>query len=351
MKRLINVKIILYLVFILTGCATTTVRLPNVQEEQVREMKGKEYIVQSGDSLSKLADKFYDDHYVWPAILEATNDKAKVDNSFNKIEDHEYIKVGHKLWIPDVSEIEHFLAEAEIRGDVAEHEKETAHWSYKGDVGPDSWGDLDRFFELCSEGTEQSPIDISNLWIHDVPEIKFYYSPTIMTILNNGHTVQVNYDDGSFVDIEGTRYGLVQFHFHIPSEHTFNGQFSAMEMHLVHESSNGDFAVIGVMINEGRNNDILDLVWNHLPPDEGPRKTIDININVFDLLPPEKQAYLYNGSLTTPPCSEGIIWLVMNTPIEVSKSQIKAFQYLFNSNNRPVQPLHNRKVVAGSPIK
>ena len=315
------------------------------------EMKGMEYVVLSGDNLSKLAEKFYDDHFAWPAILEATNDKANVDKHFNKIEDPENINVGHKLWIPDISEIEHFLAEAEIRGDVAAHEKETAHWSYKGSTGPASWGDIDRFFELCSEGAEQSPIDISTLWIHDVPETKFYYSPTILTILNNGHTVQVNYDDGSFIDIEGTRYDLVQFHFHIPSEHTFNGQFSAMEMHLVHESSDGEFAVIGVMINEGRNNDILDLIWDHLPPDEGPRKTIGININVFDLLPPERQTYLYNGSLTTPPCSEGIIWLVMNAPIEASKSQIKAFQHIFNSNNRPVQLLHNRKVVADSSIK
>ena len=169
--------------------------------------------------------------------------------------------------------------------------------------------------------------------------------------MNNGHTVQVNYDDGSFIDIEGTRYDLVQFHFHIPSEHTFNGQFSAMEMHIVHESPGGRFAVIGVMINEGRNNDILDLVWDHLPPDEGPWKTIGININVFDLLPPEKQAYLYNGSLTTPPCSEEVIWFIMNNPIEISKNQIKAFKQIFNSNNRPVQLLRNRKVAAGSPIK
>ncbi len=119
----------------------------------------------------------------------------------------------------------------------------------------------------------------------------------------------------------------------------------------MHESSDGEFAVIGVMMNEGRNNDILDLVWDHLPPYEGPKKTIGININVFDLLPPEKQSYLYNGSLTTPPCSEEVIWFVMNTPIEVSKNQIKAFKEIFNSNNRPVQLLHNRKVVAGSPIK
>jgi len=345
------VKIILYLVFILTGCATTTVRLPDVNKEQVRERKGKEYIVQSGDSLSKLADKFYDDHYAWPAIEEATNDKAEIDKSFNKIDDPEDIKVGHKLWIPDVSEIVHFLTEAEIDGDIDAHEKGTAHWGYKGDIGPDSWGGLGRFFELCSEGSEQSPVDISNLWIHDVPEIKFYYSPTILTILNNGHTVQVNYDDGSFIDIEGTRYDLVQFHFHIPSEHTFNGQFSAMEMHIVHESPGGEFAVIGAMMNEGTNNDILDLIWDHLPPDEGPWKTIGININVFDLLPPEKQAYFYNGSLTTPPCSEEVIWFILNTPIEVSKNQIKAFKQIFNSNNRPVQILHNRKVAADSPIK
>ena len=111
--------------------------------------------------------------------------------------------------------------------------------------------------------------------------------------MNNGHTVQVNYDDdGSFINIEGVRYDLVQFHFHIPSEHTFNGQFSAMEMHLVHESSDGEFAVIGVMINEGRNNDILNFIWDHLPPDEGPRKTIGININAFDLLPQERETYL-----------------------------------------------------------
>ena len=316
---------------------------------QASDMKGQEYIVQAGDHMDKLAEEFYDDSLAWPAIMEATNDKAHFDRSFNIIDDPEHLQVGQKLWIPEISEVVYFLSEAEIRGDISAHGKDEVHWGYEGETGPAAWGRLDQFFTECEDGTRQSPIDITTLTLQNVADIAFHYQPTALTILNNGHTIQVNYDDGSFIEVEGRRYALVQFHFHTPSEHTFAGQFAAMEMHLVHADVDGNLAVIGVMISDGKKNAALASVWEHLPAEEGPKQTLDVTINALDLLPIQQQTYRYSGSLTTPPCSEGVSWFVMTTPIEASISQVKAFKQIFKFNNRPVQPRNDRDVVMDVP--
>jgi len=305
--------------------------------------------VQAGDLITKLAERFYNDPFAWPAILAATNSLAKFDSSFIKIDDPEHLQVGQKLWIPDISEVVHFLTVAEIRGDIMAHGKDEVHWGYEGETGPDAWGSLDPFYTACSEGKQQSPIDITMLALQTLEDINFHYEPTALTILNNGHTIQVNYDDGSFVEFGGNRYALVQFHFHTPSEHSFAGQLAAKEMHLVHENAEGNLAVVGVMINEGKKNAALAPVWEHLPAEEGQKQTFDVRVNVLDLLPAQHQTYRYSGSLTTPPCSENVTWFMMTNPIEMSISQLKAFKQIFQLNNRPVQPLNDREIVMDVP--
>ncbi len=224
---------------------------------------------------------------------------------------------------------------------------EEVHWSYTGEEGPEHWGELSSEFVLCAEGLGQSPVDIvdSQASAEDLPALSFSYQPTTLNEINNGHTLQVNYGQGSFIEANGIRYDLVQFHFHAPSEHTLNGQNTAMEMHLVHRSAEGKLAVVGVMINQGETNHAYDLVWDYMPANSG--STIEINsvtVNANDLLPTERSYYHYVGSLTTPPCSEGVEWYVLTTPVELSEGQIAGFTAIMNHNNRPVQALNEREI-------
>ena len=217
------------------------------------------------------------------------------------------------------------------------------HWTYEGEEGPEHWGDLSEDYAACSTGREQSPIDLTNAQGNDLQDIVFDYKPSAVKILNNGHTVQVNYDAGSSIQVNGKSYQLVQFHFHVPSEHSVDGELSATEMHLVHKADDDSLAVVGVMINDGAENEAFAPVWDNLPAEESPETTIDgATINAADLLPDTFTYYTYPGSLTTPPCSEGVTWLVLTTPIEMSAEQIEAFEMIVELNNRPVQSLNGR---------
>jgi len=149
-------------------------------------------------------------------------------------------------------------------GETSAH-AEQVHWGYEGENGPAEWGALSAEYILCAEGKQQSPIDIAGGSIQDLPEITFHYQPTELNILNNGHTIQVNYDAGSSIEVAGAAYELRQFHFHAPSEHTVNGKHSALEMHLVHQKSNGALGVVGVMINSGQTNQQFTPIWRELP--------------------------------------------------------------------------------------
>lgn len=228
-------------------------------------------------------------------------------------------------------------------------EVQPVHWSYEGKTGPEYWGDLDPTNAVCTNGQEQSPINIETAKTEkdeEVEELKFNYAPTNFSLANNGHTIQGNPAaiDNSIV-VDGKEYKLAQFHFHTPSEHQFNGQNFEMELHLVHKSANNELAVIGLMIKEGATNIALEQAWKVLPK-KVTTKDVKVTkaIDLMELLPENKQTFRYEGSLTTPPCSEEVEWIVLEQPIEMSKEQIDLFRQIFEDNHRPVQPLNDREV-------
>ncbi|MBA9024737.1 carbonic anhydrase [Peribacillus huizhouensis] len=226
----------------------------------------------------------------------------------------------------------------------------TTHWSYEEETGPEHWGELNPTYSACINGSEQSPINIEFSQLKTskkIENIEIQYQPTPFSIVNNGHTVQANAATPSnSIIVEGKEYNLAQFHFHTPSEHQFNGQLLDMELHLVHQDANGELAVLGVMIQEGKENEKLASIWSVLPNGET-KKDISIKepIDLQALLPSDQTFFYYNGSLTTPPCTEEVKWIIFENPIEMSKEQIQAFQQIFPDNHRPVQPLNEREII------
>jgi carbonic anhydrase len=221
--------------------------------------------------------------------------------------------------------------------------QEGVHWSYEGDTGPEHWGSLSPDFAACAKGVQQSPIDIPADAPLNPADIAFNYKPTAVNIFNNGHTIQVNYDQGSSISLNGVTYDLVQFHFHAASEHAISGKEEPMELHLVHKSAQGNLAVVGVLLKAGSANDAYAPVFQNLPAHESqPAAVAGASVDANNLLPAQRTYWHYNGSLTTPPCTEGVKWLVMNTPVELSDAQIAAFTSIFKNDERPVQPLNSR---------
>jgi carbonic anhydrase len=220
------------------------------------------------------------------------------------------------------------------------------HWGYEGAGGPEHWGDLKDAYETCGEGMAQSPIDLKQGVGAELKAIQTDYKSTPLKIVNNGHTIQVNYETPSSYVIDGKTYKLLQFHFHTPSEHTVEGEFHEMELHLVHQNDQGQLAVLGVFMEQGKKNSVIEKIWDHMPTEINSEKTVSgVTVNAANLLPEEKSYYHYYGSLTTPPCSEGVNWTVLKSPISVSKKQVKAFADLIGDNNRPVQPLNSRFIL------
>ena len=156
---------------------------------------------------------------------------------------------------------------------------------------------------MCSNGREQSPIDLTGAEQRALSEIGFDYAPSPVSIQNNGHTIQVDCRAGSGIVLDGTRYGLVQFHFHHRSEHTVDGADFPLELHLVHADANGALAVVGVFLEEGAANEALAPVWRHLPAEAGPAALVEGTVDANALLPDRRTTWRYRGSLTTPPCS------------------------------------------------
>lgn len=220
------------------------------------------------------------------------------------------------------------------------------HWSYEGDGGPANWSTLDPKNAVCSVGTRQSPIDIrerDNIKV-DLEPIQFDYQPSYFRIVDNGHTIQVALGAGS-ITVTGKTYNLLQFHFHRPSEEKVNGKPFEMVAHLVHKSDDGKLAVVAVLMEKGNPNAFLQTVWNNLPLEKNvevtpPDDVLDLNT----YLPASKGYYTYMGSLTTPPCSEGVLWLVLKQPVQISQEQINIFSRLYRNNARPVQPLGGRLI-------
>jgi carbonic anhydrase len=217
------------------------------------------------------------------------------------------------------------------------------HWSYDGEAGPNKWGQLSAEFKTCALGSEQTPIDLRGAIKAQAAAPAIGYQEMPLTIMNNGHTIQVNTPSGSKLEIAGTVYDLVQFHFHHPSEHLLAGKLFAMELHLVHKAASGALAVVGVFIQPGTPSAALAPVWAAMPQNETPARLVEgVTIDPSTLLPKTRGYYRYMGSLTTPPCSEGLTWTVFRTPIEASPEQIRQFAALFPHNARPVQSLNRR---------
>ena len=235
-------------------------------------------------------------------------------------------------------------------GSVYGQALEPPHWEYSGEAGPENWGDLDEAYQLCAVGTEQSPIDLAeaNLTQEDLQDISFSYQPSPLVVMNNGHTIQVPYDSSSEVDmtLDGEAYELLQFHFHTPSEHALNGDLLGAELHFVHRKvgTEGDLAVVGVMLREGAENEALAGVLANAPAEEGETETQE-TVDPSAMLPESGATYRYPGSLTTPPCSQGVKWNVMAEPVELSAEQIDALLSVIGPSNRPLQPLGDRTLL------
>ena len=222
-------------------------------------------------------------------------------------------------------------------------------WSYQGETGTDFWGEIDPQFETCGSGQAQSPINIEGSGFSlDVGSLDLNYQDTSLVIVNNGRTIGVNYQPGSSLTLDGKAYELVQFHFHQPSEHLISGRAAAMEAHFVHQDrATGDLVVLAVLMSEGETNKALESIWRQiLPSDSQAEKVADLTINALQLLPENSRRYYrYQGSLTTPPCSEIVTWLVLKQPISVSKSQLASFDRVIGNNARPVQALNQRPLL------
>jgi len=241
-------------------------------------------------------------------------------------------------------------------GEEAHDETRVVHWGYEAEDGPARWATMSSEWHLCGAGIEQSPIDLVNPSPIELPpveidtpsdqEVEVLNQKGVIDALDNGHTIQINTKGAEKMTVGDTTYRLAQFHFHAPSEHTVDGQHFPMEMHFVHRAEGGELAVVGVLVEEGAENPSLAPLWGQLAQAPGTEATARI--------PPEFAEHLfsgeatgvyhYRGSLTTPPCSEGVSWYIRKTPTQLSREQIAAFTASYDHNNRPVQALGDRTV-------
>ena len=219
-----------------------------------------------------------------------------------------------------------------------------AHWDYAGNGGPQTWARMKPEFSRCATGTRQSPIDIRGGIKVELDPVRFDYRPSGFRVIDTGHTVQVNVATGNSIEVLGRRYELLQFHFHRPSEERVDGKQFEMVVHLVHKDLEGRLAVVAVLLDRGAAQGVVQNVWNNLPLEKGEEVAARGTLDVDDLLPPERQYFTYMGSLTTPPCSEGVLWMVMKQPVPVSPEQIGIFARLYPMNARPIQSASGRLI-------
>jgi carbonic anhydrase len=221
--------------------------------------------------------------------------------------------------------------------------QEAHAWGYSGAHGPDHWPEVSA---ICGTGKAQSPINIVPPKKSDLPRLNFSYQRSPLNVVNNGHTIQDNYAAGSSVTLDGKTYDLLQVHFHHHSETAIKGEHTPMEAHLVHKDKDGNLLVVAVLLKEGRANSTVGTLWKNIGGEEGKANAPPgVTVDAANLLPEKREYYTFPGSLTTPPCSEGVKWVVMTHPMTVSKEQIEAFAKLYPDNARPVQPLNGRTVL------
>ena len=221
-------------------------------------------------------------------------------------------------------------------------------WDYEGARGAEHWSELDPDYAVCNTGKQQSPIDVRNAEKADLPTLRFESrSGPIRYVINNAHTIRVNYKagNGNFLLVGDDRYELTQFHFHHPSEERIEGKSHDMEVHLMYRSGDGKAAGVTVFVNRGRANSTVEKLWEHMPKAEGQQEAAGVEINPAALLPRDTTGYyMYAGSVTAPPCTEGVTWFVLKEPIAISAAQIRAFAELYPNDARAIQPLNGRVV-------
>jgi carbonic anhydrase len=227
---------------------------------------------------------------------------------------------------------------------TATPKKKPEHWSYHGEGGPEHWGHMKSEYALCGSGKRQSPIDIRDQIAVQLDPVQFDYKPTAFRVIDNGHTVQVNLAAGNSIEVMGRRYELQQFHFHRPSEERINGRQFDMVAHLVHKDLEGKLAVVAVLLDRGSAQPVVQQVWNNLPLEKNEELAAKATIDLNGLLPTERGYFTYMGSLTTPPCSEGVLWMVMKNPVSIAPNQIDIFSRLYPMNARPVQASAGRMI-------
>ncbi|WP_284619154.1 carbonic anhydrase [Aquabacterium humicola] len=236
---------------------------------------------------------------------------------------------------------------ARLRAEKAAHggpSGASPHWSYDGQGGPEAWARLNPEFAKCGSGQRQSPIDIRGGIRVDMDPIQFDYRPAAFRVIDNGHTVQVNVGGGNTIEVQGRRYDLVQFHFHRPSEERIDGRLFDMVAHLVHKDAEGRLAVVAVLLDRGSAQPVVQQVWNNLPLEKNEELAAKAPLDLNQLLPQDKRYYTYMGSLTTPPCSEGVLWMVMQQPVAIAQEQINVFARLYPMNARPIQSAAGRLI-------
>lgn len=239
--------------------------------------------------------------------------------------------------------------------DEASGEDHAVHWGYGEDDGPEKWAQLSPEWVLCGDGQSQSPVDLGSAVPGESFSLTRDYEPAalkatqnehVVDVLDNGHTIQVTYDEGSTLEVDGMEFDLLQYHFHGPSEHTIDGRHATGELHLVHQNDAGELAVVGVFIELGAYNPAFAPIVDNLP--SGPGESVhleNVTVDIDELLPDDDKYYRYEGSLTTPPCWEDVRWFVMVEPIEISEAQAAKLGEHLEPNNRPVQPLYSRTPV------
>jgi carbonic anhydrase len=240
----------------------------------------------------------------------------------------------------------HALAQAPEPG--AGHDAKPAHWSYGASHGgPAKWSELSPDYAACGVGKHQSPIDIKGAKKADLPPIQLGYQPSQPSVVNNGHTIQVNLPPGNSITVGDHKYDLAQFHFHTPSEEAVSGKRAPLVAHFVHKDADGKLAVVAVLFDVGAENAALAPVFANLPAEESSSATLaEVKLDPAAVLPAKRGYYEFEGSLTTPPCSEGVRWLVLQQRSTISKAQLAAFQKLYPANARPLQPLNGREIRA-----
>lgn len=222
-----------------------------------------------------------------------------------------------------------------------------ARWGYSTADGPSRWSRLDPSYKACQAGHEQSPIDLHGARLNKTLQpIEFHYLVGTISERNDGHTVLMNVAPGSYIVADGTRYDLVQFHFHHPGEEAVKGRLSDMSVHLVHKSADGKLAIVAVRLTEGNPNAVLAALWPHLPQTAGTSETVSERVNPAGLLPLNRGYWTYTGSLTTPPCTEGVRWFVFEEQKQLNREQLRTFGALFKFNARPLQDTHGRRIEA-----